>query len=81
LYYRKCRMTTVISIRVPDETKENIDKYGIEVSTVARKAIDEEIEKRKLEEARKAAETLGEFLRQIPEEKILETIKETRRTR
>lgn len=74
-------MSTVISIRVPDETKEDIDRYGIEVSTVARKAIDEEIERRKLEEARKAAETLGDFLRQIPEEKLLETLKEARRTK
>ena len=74
-------MGTVISIRVPDETKKNIDKYKIEVSTIARDAIEQEIEKRKLEEAREAAQTLGEFLDTIPQEKIMETIKETRRTR
>jgi len=74
-------MGTVISIRVSDETKKNIDKYNIQVSTIARQAIEQEIEKKKLEEARKAAHTLGEFFSQIPEEKIMETIKETRRTR
>ena len=74
-------MTTVISLRVTDETKKDIDKYGIEVSTIAREAIEKEIEKRKLEEAREAAKTLGEFFNQIPETRIIETIKETRRRR
>jgi predicted transcriptional regulator len=74
-------MGTVISIRVSDETKENIDKYKIQVSTIARQAIEQEIERKQLEEAREAANTLGEFFSQVPEEKIMETIKETRRTR
>ena len=74
-------MSTVISIRVPDETKKNIDKYGIEVSAIARKAIEQEIDKIKLQEAREAAKKLGEFFEEIPEEKIIESIRETRRTR
>jgi antitoxin CcdA len=74
-------MTTVISIRVPNETKQDIDKYGIEVSTVARKAIEEEIRRRKLEEATEAAEELGDYFSKIPEEQVLKWIKEDRRTR
>jgi predicted transcriptional regulator len=74
-------MSTVISIRVPDETKKNIDKYGLEVSAIARKAIEQEIEKIKLQEAREAAKKLGEFFEAIPEEKVIESIRETRRTR
>jgi antitoxin CcdA len=74
-------MTTVISIRVPNETKQDIDKYGIEVSTVARKAIEEEIRRRKLEEATEAAEELGNYFSKIPEEQVLKWIKEDRRTR
>jgi len=74
-------MTTVISIRVPDETKQDIDKYGIEVSSVARRAIEEEIRRRKLEEATEAAEELGDYFSKIPEERVLKWIKEDRRTR
>lgn len=74
-------MSTVISIRVPDETKREIDRYGIEVSTVARKAIEEEIRRKKMEEATKAAEELGDYLSKIPEEQTLQWIKEDRRTR
>jgi predicted transcriptional regulator len=73
-------MTTVISIRVPDETKSDIDKYGIEVSSVARRAIEEEIRRRKLEEATEAAEELGDYFSKIPEEQVLKWIKEDRRT-
>ncbi|MFH2110802.1 MAG: hypothetical protein ABIJ47_06010 [Candidatus Bathyarchaeota archaeon] len=74
-------MGTVISIRVPDETKRDIDKYSIEVSSVARKAIEEEIRRKKLEEAAEAAEELGEYFSKIPEEQALSWIKEDRRTR
>ena len=74
-------MSTVISIRVPDETKHEIDKYGIEVSAVARKAIEEEIRRRKLEEAAEAAQELGDIFSRIPEDQLLQWIKEDRRTR
>ncbi|HUV33529.1 MAG TPA: hypothetical protein VMW22_01265 [Candidatus Desulfaltia sp.] len=74
-------MSTVISVRVPDETKRDIDKYGIEVSTVARKAIEEEIRRKKLEEATEAAEELGDYFSKIPEEQVIGWIKEDRRAR
>jgi len=74
-------MGTVISIRVPDETKRDIDRYNIEVSSVARKAIEEEITRKKLEEATEAAEKLGDYFSKMPEEQVLSWIKEDRRTR
>lgn len=74
-------MSTVISIRVPDETKRDIDRYNIEVSSVARKAIEEEIRRKKLEEATEAAEELGEYFSRTPEEQVIGWIKEDRRTR
>jgi len=74
-------MSTVISIRVPDETKRDIDKYNIEVSAVARRAIEEEIRRKKLEEATEAARELGDYFSRIPEEQVLQWIKEDRRAR
>ncbi len=70
-----------ITIRIPEEMKEKIKKYGIEAANVTRKALDEEIKKRELEEAREAADSLGEYFSQFPKEKILEWIHADREKR
>jgi len=74
-------MSTVITVRVPKDLKEKIAKYNIPVSEVTRKALEEEIEKKRLEEARKAADNLGELFAKIPEEEIVKGVRETRRLR
>jgi len=68
-------------VRVPDEMKRDLEKYGIEVSGVARKAFEEEIRKKQIEEAGKAAKELAVFLANIPTETIVEWIREDRRGR
>jgi len=70
-----------VTIRIPDEMKEKIKKYGIEVGDVSRKAISAEIKQRELEEARKAAAELGEYFSQFPKEQILEWIHADREKR
>ena len=50
-------MNTVITVRVPPEIKEKLRKYGVRVSDVVRKSLEEEIEKKRLEEAKRAAVT------------------------
>lgn len=70
-----------ITVRVPKDLKKKIGKYDIPVSEVVRRALEEEVEKRKLDEARKAAESLGELFAKIPEEEIVKSIKEARRLR
>jgi len=44
-----------------------------------RRALEEELKKRKLEEAREAAKRIGEFFSKIPEEEIVGWIKMARR--
>ena len=70
-----------ITIRIPTEIKKGIHKYGIQVSTVVREALQEEIRKKKLEELKKAAERLGELLANVPDEEIVKSIRETRESR
>jgi len=74
-------MSTVITVRVPSEIKEKLRKYGVRVSDVVRKSLEEEIEKKRLEEAKRAADRLGEFFSKISEEEIIKSVKEARRLR
>lgn len=72
-------MVAVISVRVPQELKDDLKRYDVEVSEVTRKALVEEVEKRKMQELEKIAEELGEDLSKIPDERIVESIGDTRR--
>jgi len=78
LYYI---MSVTITVRIPKKLKEEAKKYGINISQIVRKALEEELRKRKLEEAREAAKRIGEFFSKIPEEEIVEWIKMTRKER
>lgn len=68
----------VITVRVPKTLKEKISEYGITVSEVVRKALEEEVERMRLEEAREASDGLGELFAKVPEEEIIKSIKESR---
>jgi antitoxin CcdA len=71
-------MGSIISVRVPPELKDNLKRYGIEVSEVTRKALEEEVKRREREELQRMAEELGALLEKIPRERIIEGIREDR---
>ena len=73
--------SVTISVRIPKELKEKIDKHRIKVSDVVRKALEDEVKRRELEEAAEAAEELSKLFSNIPEQKIVRLIKEYRRSR
>jgi len=75
------RKDITITVRIPREVKEEIQRYGVEVSKVVRRALEEEIRKRKLEELKKAAGRLGNLLAKIPDDEIIKTIREAREYR
>ncbi len=70
-----------VTIRIPEELRAEMKKYGVEAGEVARRAWDEEVKKRKREEAREAAASLGEYFSQFPKEQILEWIHADREKR
>jgi len=70
-----------ITVRVPKEFKESLSRHGVEVSKVVREALKEEIRRRELEDLRGVAGELGELFAKIPEEEIVKSIRETRRSR
>lgn len=70
-----------ITVRVSEQLKEEIQKYGVNLSEVVRKSLEEEVKRRRLRELEKVADALGELLAKMPEERIVESIRETRRSR
>jgi len=70
-----------VTIRVPEKLKEKMKKYSIEAGEVARRAWDEEIKKRELDEAREAAAELGEFFARLPKGQVVKWIREDRERR
>ncbi|ADI31633.1 hypothetical protein [Staphylothermus hellenicus] len=72
-------MTSVtVSARIPRRLKEKLDRYGIKISEVIRRALEEEVKRRELEEARKASRDLGDLFSAISEKEIVEAIREDR---
>jgi antitoxin CcdA len=73
--------SVTVSVRIPRELKDKVDRYGVKISEVVRRALEEEVRRRELEEVLKAAEELGDLLSRISEEEILSTIREVREGR
>ena len=73
--------SVTISVRISKKLKEKIDRYGIKISEVVRKVLEEEVRKKELEEVTLAAKELKKFFSKIPDEEIVETIREHRRHR
>jgi len=81
MYYVERAMSAVVSVRIPEELKETLKKYGVKASEVARQALEEEVERRRMEEAKRAAGELADFLEDIPDEEIVRSIREDREKR
>jgi CO dehydrogenase nickel-insertion accessory protein CooC1 len=67
-----------ISVKIPRELKELMDKYGIKPSTVIRRALEEEVKKRILEEAENKAKELINKVSHISDEEIARIKREDR---
>jgi len=74
-------MSGVVTVRVPEELKEDLKKYNVELAEVARRAWEEAVREKKLEAARVAAEKLGKIFSEIGTVEIVRTIREDREKR
>lgn len=73
--------SVTVSVRVPKRLKEELSRYGVEVSRVVREALEEEVRRRRLEEFGEIAGELGELFAKVPEGEIVRGVRETRRSR
>jgi post-segregation antitoxin (ccd killing protein) len=67
-----------ISVKIPRELKELMDKYGIKPSAVIRRALEEEVKKKILEEAENKVKGLVPKVAHISDEEIARIIREDR---
>ncbi len=70
--------TVVLTVRVPEKLKKELKRYGINVSEVVRRALEEEIRRKKLEELRKELVETSKAMRALSKEKWVELIREER---
>jgi len=71
--------TVTVCARIPEELKRELVRYGVKVSDVVRRALAEEVERRREAERREAARVLGEALSKLSDEEIVASIREFRR--
>ena len=70
--------TVVVATKIPRRLKELIDRLGIKPSPVMRRALEEEVRRRMLEELERRAKGLRKRLPEISDEEIAELIREDR---
>ena len=69
------------STKIKKELKEEAEKLGINISEVLRKALEEEVRRRKLEKLKKRLEELSDILDKIDIDRIVKSIREDREAR
>lgn len=62
MYTGEGRLSTVISIRIPRWLKEKLEKYGVDVASIVRRRLMEEVERIEREELEKQLDLLKERL-------------------
>ena len=67
-----------VSAKIPRRLKELLDRYGIKPGPVIRRALEEEVRRRMLSEIGERAKKLSERVSHIPDEEIVEIIREDR---
>jgi antitoxin CcdA len=71
-------MTGTVVVRVDEELKRKAKAYNLNISEVVRSALRDEIEKRERRDLISALDRAKRALSSVPDEKIVETVRETR---
>lgn len=70
-----------ISTKVQKKLKEEAERLGVKISEVLRRALEEEVRRRKLEELEKKLENLGSALDKLDVDRMTRMIREDRKSR
>lgn len=70
-----------VSVKIPREIKERLDRLGVKTSDLLRRAIMEELRRREVEEVKKEIEELRDVLERISSKFVVESIREDRDSR
>ena len=72
-------MSVVISVRIPRRLKEECKSLGVNISEVVRRALEEEVRRRRERLLLEAAERAGEVFSRLAPRQVVELIKEDRK--
>ena len=89
LYYLKVvlngetlvQQCVTVSTKIPKQLKEKIQKFKIKPSKILRKALEDEVKKREVEELKAEIERLKPILEKISVEDVVKSIREDRDSR
>ncbi len=70
-----------VSAKVPRRLKELLDRYNIKPGSIIRRALEEEVKRRMLEELERLSRELSRELSHIPDEEVVKMIREDREGR
>ena len=70
-----------VSAKIDKELHEKLKKYGIPISRVVRRALEEEVKRAEKEEVKRALEKIGRTLEKIPPDEVVKLIRESREER
>jgi len=70
-----------VSTKVRRELKEEAERLGVRISEVLRRALEEEVKRRKLEELERKLSELGGALEKIDIDRVVKSIREDREGR
>jgi post-segregation antitoxin (ccd killing protein) len=70
-----------VSARIRRELYEKLKRYGIVISDVIRRALEEEVRRREEEEVARMLDKAQKILARIPSEKLVEAIRASREER
>ncbi|MEM0044319.1 MAG: hypothetical protein QXJ51_06115 [Sulfolobales archaeon] len=70
-----------VSAKIPRKLKELLSRYGIKPGPIIRRALEEEVKKRMLEELEKEFKELSKELSHVSNEEVVELIREDREGR
>jgi hypothetical protein len=74
-------LTEIVTLRIDEETKLKVKRFGISVSKVARSAILREIEAKEREEALDALRKMRQILGKVDMRTVVEDIRQDREAR
>ncbi len=68
-----------VSAKIPKKLKKLLDQYKIKPGPIIRRALEEEVKKRILEELEEEAKKISKRIKHIPDEEIANIIRKDRR--
>ncbi len=70
--------TETVTGKITPQQKEILQKHGINISKLVREAVEQEVQRIKKEEQRKALKEASQVLKKIPPQELVNLIRENR---